>query len=149
MFMLDDWIFASDTKAQYAMESDYEDLGNGTLQIRSPLRPVAEEDFLARMHMRDVLLKRQFQCPEGTNSCSSIGAPNVCCGASSSCINTSSNGDAGSVGCCPNGKTCAGSVSCDTANGYTACSGSSNGGCCLPGFTCQGVGCESPRAKSV
>jgi len=142
MFMLENWIFASDARGQPSEPSDYTDLGNGTLQARSPLRPLAEDDFLARLHMRDVLLKRQFACPEGTRSCSSIGAPDVCCGTTATCINVDGNTDAGSVGCCPQGRACAGSVNCDTSRGYSACPGSPNGGCCLPGFQCQGIGCK-------
>ncbi|KAH7401597.1 hypothetical protein BKA66DRAFT_405692 [Pyrenochaeta sp. MPI-SDFR-AT-0127] len=119
MFMLQNWIFASDLHTRL----DFDDLGNGTCQAQSPLRPLAEEDFLSRMHIRDVLLKRQFSCPSGTNDCSSIGAPNVCCGTGTTCINVNSNSDAGSVGCCPQGQTCAGTIRCDTANGYSSCPG--------------------------
>ncbi|KAF1849864.1 uncharacterized protein K460DRAFT_350004 [Cucurbitaria berberidis CBS 394.84] len=137
MFMLDNWIFASDLDKR----SDSEDLGNGTSQARSPLRPLADEDFFSHIHIRNVLLKRQFKCPQGTNSCSSIGAPDVCCGTGSTCINVNGNTDAGSVGCCPQGQTCAGAISCDTTKGYSSCPNSSNGGCCLPGFRCQGIGC--------
>lgn len=148
MFMLDNWIFASDDQGRTPTKrSGYEDLGNGTWQAQSPLRPLAEEDFLARVHMRHVLLKRQFKCPDGTSSCTSIGAPDVCCGTGSTCINVNSNTDAGSVGCCPQGQTCAGSISCDTANGYSACPDAPNGGCCLPGFRCQGVGCKSKKSS--
>jgi hypothetical protein len=144
MFMLDDWIFASSTQ-QSSRRSDY---GNGTCQARSALRPHAYEpnDFLARMHVRDVLLNRQFKCPDGTNSCEAIGAPDVCCGIGSTCISTTGSNDAGHVGCCPEGQTCAGSVSCDAASGYTGCPGSDNGGCCLPGFSCMGIGCKSSHA---
>lgn len=142
MFMLDSWIFASDARGQSLEQPDYPNLGNGTLQVRSPLRPLAKDDFLARLHIRDVLLKRQFACPEGTSSCSSVGAPDVCCGISSTCIKVNGSTDAGSVGCCPQGRTCAGSVSCDTSMGFSACPGSPNGGCCLPGFQCQGIGCK-------
>ncbi|KAH9876299.1 hypothetical protein J1614_004178 [Plenodomus biglobosus] len=139
MFMLDSWIFASDVEDQAPGQSDNADPGNGTLQMRSPLRPLAEDDFLARLHIRDVLLKRQFACPEGTRDCSSIGAPDVCCGTTSTCINVESNTDVGSIGCCPQGQSCAGSVSCDTSQGYSSCPGSPNGGCCLPGFRCLGI----------
>lgn len=138
MFMLDNWIFASDLRRR----SDLNDLGNQTLEAQSPLRPLTEDDFLSRLHVRDVLLGRQFKCPDGTSSCASIGAPDVCCGTGSNCVNVNSNTDAGSIGCCPQGQTCAGPVRCDTANGYTSCPGSSNGGCCLPGFRCQGIGCK-------
>ncbi len=137
MFMLDNWIFASDLHSP----SDVGDLGNETDQVLSPLRPITENDFFSRIRIRDILLGRQFACPEGTASCTSIGAPDVCCFTGSTCINTNSNSDAGSIGCCPNGQTCAGPVHCDTSAGYSSCPGSSNGGCCLPGFRCQGVGC--------
>ena len=135
MFMLDNWIFD---------DSSNNELNNITARALSPLRPLAQSDWLARMHVRDVLLKRQFQCPDGTRSCEGIGAPDVCCGTGSNCITISGSSDAGDVGCCPEGQNCAGSVSCDEASGYTSCPGSSNGGCCLPGFKCQGVGCKSP-----
>ncbi|KAI0585680.1 hypothetical protein Alg130_04621 [Pyrenophora tritici-repentis] len=134
MFMLDNWIFASDTQ-----HSDV--YTNVTSQAFSPLRPLARNDWLARMHVRDVLLNRQFKCPEGTNSCSSIGAPDVCCGTNSNCITVTGDSNAGDVGCCPKGQACAGSVSCEVSKGYTSCPDAPNGGCCLPGFKCQGIGC--------
>jgi hypothetical protein len=143
MFMLDNWIFASDAQQQSSRRSEHDDFGNGTCQARSPLRPHATNDVLARMRIRDVLMNRQFKCPDGTNSCESIGAPDVCCGTGSTCISTTGSNDAGDVGCCPDGQTCAGSVSCDAASGYTSCPGSDNGGCCLPGFSCMGIGCKS------
>jgi hypothetical protein len=141
MFMLDNWIFATDAQQLSARRSETEGFGNDTCQASSALRPHARNEFLARMHIRDVLMNRQFKCPDGTSSCSSIGAPDVCCGTGSTCISTP-NGVAGDVGCCPEGQTCSGSVSCDEASGYTSCPGSSNGGCCLPGFSCMGVGCK-------
>jgi len=138
MFMLDNWVFApSESK-----RSEYEDLGNGTYQARPAIRPNAADEWLERLRIRDVLLKRQFKCPEGTLSCSSIGAPDVCCGGSSTCVNVPDS-DIGDVGCCPNGQTCSGSISCNESAGYTACPNSSNGGCCLPGFQCSGIGCKS------
>ncbi|KAF9693729.1 hypothetical protein EKO04_008537 [Ascochyta lentis] len=136
MFMLDNWIFAS----SQSKRSEYEDFGNGTYQAQPPIRPNAEDEWFERLRIRDVLLKRQFRCPEGTNSCSSIGAPDVCCGTSSTCVNVQDT-NIGSVGCCPQGQTCSGTISCNEAAGYTSCPNSSNGGCCLPGFQCSGVGC--------
>ncbi|EOA92289.1 uncharacterized protein SETTUDRAFT_85020 [Exserohilum turcica Et28A] len=144
MFMLDNWIFASDSQQQPARRWDADSWSNLTVQaVLSPLRPIAQSDWLARMHVRDVLLGRQFKCPDGTSSCEAIGAPDVCCGTGSNCIKTSGSSDAGNVGCCPKGQTCAGSASCDEASGYTSCPDAPNGGCCLPGFKCQGVGCKS------
>jgi hypothetical protein len=144
MFMLDNWIFAADMPSQSSSKrSDFDVFGNTTSQALSPLRPLAQSDWLARMHIRDILLNRQFKCPDGTTSCESIGAPDVCCGTGSICISVTGSSDAGDVGCCPNGQTCAGGVSCDEASGYTSCPGTDNGGCCLPGFKCQGIGCKS------
>ncbi|OAL47134.1 hypothetical protein IQ07DRAFT_602561 [Pyrenochaeta sp. DS3sAY3a] len=144
MFMLENWIFAADAQPDMMKRATVERERhlNGSWEAQAPLRRLAgPEDLLARWRVRDVLLQRQFACPQGTTSCASIGAPDVCCGTSDTCINVNSNTDAGSVGCCPRGQTCAGSVSCDTANGYSSCPDSPNGGCCLPGFRCQGVGC--------
>ena len=143
MFMLDNWIFAADTPSlQSSKRTDFDVFGNTTSQALSPLRPLAQSDWLARMHIRDILLHRQFKCPDGTTSCESIGAPDVCCGTSSTCVSVSGSSSAGDVGCCPQGQTCAGSVSCDEASGYTSCPDAQNGGCCLPGFKCQGIGCK-------
>lgn len=136
--MLDNWIFAEN----HTKRSDSEALGNGTCQARAPLRPHNVDDSHLRFQARNALLKRQFQCPAGTASCSSIGAPDVCCGTGLTCINVQGDSDAGSVGCCPEGQTCAGSVSCDSNNGYSACPDAPNGGCCMPGFQCSGVGCK-------
>jgi hypothetical protein len=138
MFMLDNWIFASDL----ARRSDLSQFGNSTCDAQSPLRPLAEDGFFSRMRVRAALAKRQFACPAGTSSCSSIGAPDVCCGTGSSCINVNNSPGVGSVGCCPRGSTCSGSIKCDTSNGYSSCPDAPNGGCCLPGFRCDGIGCE-------
>lgn len=142
MFMLDNWIFASDL----GRRSDY---GNNTIEAQSPLRPLAEDDFFARMRIRAALSKRQFACPAGTNSCSSIGAPDVCCGSGSTCINVNDSPGVGSVGCCPQGQRCAGSISCDTSSGYSSCPDAPNGGCCLPGFRCSGIGCKRSGKTSI
>jgi hypothetical protein len=139
MFMLDDWIFASDFQRRWA----YENTGNGTCDAQSPLRPLAAENFFSRMRARAALAKRQFACPTGTSSCSAIGAPDVCCGTGTNCITVNDSPGVGSVGCCPLGRTCAGSISCDTSNGYSSCPDAPNGGCCLPGFRCDGIGCKS------
>jgi hypothetical protein len=144
MFMLDNWIFAS----SQSKRSEYEDFGNGTYQVQPPIRPNAGDEWFERMRIRDVLLKRQFKCPDGTLSCSSIGAPDVCCGGSSTCVKVQGS-SIGDVGCCPNGQSCSGTISCNESAGYTACPNSSNGGCCLPGFQCSGIGCKSGHSKKI
>jgi len=142
MFMLDDYIFASDVEKRSGYGT-----GNETCEAQSPLRPLAEDDFFSRMRIRAALSKRQFACPAGTRSCSSIGAPDVCCGTGSACISVSDSPGIGSVGCCPQGQTCAGSIRCDTSSGYSSCPDAPNGGCCLPGFRCAGIGCTYTSLK--
>ncbi|KAI4733412.1 hypothetical protein E4T50_16033 [Aureobasidium sp. EXF-12298] len=86
------------------------------------------------------LFERAYQCPSGTNSCESIGYPNSCCATGETCISLPDN-DGATIGCCPDGASCGGQIgSCDTAAGYTNCK-NDNGGCCIPGYTCQGIGC--------
>lgn len=88
------------------------------------------------------LFKRSYTCPGGTTSCAAIGQPNSCCESGETCINVSDAAN-GPVGCCPSGETCADGVAdCDTGAGYTSCPDSSNGGCCIPGYSCQDVGCR-------
>lgn len=115
---------------------------------RAPLRlhgSVNEGQAFLSFAIRNILGKRDFQCPTGTQACTSINRPNSCCSTSDSCISIENTG-LGDVGCCPQGQTCTGSVSsCDTAAGYSSCRGSSNGGCCIPNFTCQGIGCKFLR----
>ncbi|KAK4153919.1 hypothetical protein C8A00DRAFT_43234 [Chaetomidium leptoderma] len=87
------------------------------------------------------LERRQWACPSGTNSCSSIGFPNSCCGEGETCMEVPDTG-LGPVGCCPSGATCGGGIS-GCADGNTACGSEIGGGCCIPGFVCQGVGSSS------
>ncbi|KAL5120147.1 hypothetical protein ACEQ8H_001973 [Pleosporales sp. CAS-2024a] len=151
MFLLDNWIFASDVHPRASASSVYaNDTGaassvyaNDTGAAQSPLRPLADKDWFARMRVRAALSKRQFACPAGTKSCASMGAPDVCCGTASTCIRVVDSPGVGSVGCCPLGHRCAGSIRCDTQNGYFACPNAPNGGCCLPGFQCDGIGCAA------
>lgn len=97
---------------------------------------------LLRFLPRNLFDKRAFECPSGTNSCASISRPNSCCPSSETCVIVEDTG-LGDVGCCPAGSSCSGGLSnCNTAEGYTSCPESDNGGCCIPGFTCQDVGCK-------
>ncbi len=99
-----------------------------------------------RYYSPALLFKRDFQCPGGTSSCSSINRPNSCCAAGEICVIVTDVG-LGDVGCCPHGQTCGGSVQgCNAAAGYTSCPGSSNGGCCIPNYSCKDVGCECTSA---
>jgi hypothetical protein len=90
------------------------------------------------------LSERAYQCPTGTNSCALVGYPNSCCATGETCMSLPENNGA-TIGCCPDGASCGGQVgSCDTAAGYTNCE-NENGGCCIPGYTCQGAGCKLAR----
>lgn len=87
-----------------------------------------------------VLERRAYQCPSGTTSCTSVGRPNSCCESDETCYIITDTG-LGDVGCCPNGSSCSGvEIGCGT--GYTACPDNTGGGCCSPGFVCDGLGCE-------
>ena len=83
--------------------------------------------------------KRGFNCPTDTSDCSSIARPNSCCPTGDTCQLITDTGQ-GDVGCCPNGQSCSGQVS-QCQQGYPSCPGSSGGGCCIPGYTCAGIGC--------
>lgn len=103
---------------------------------------------------RSLFAKRDFQCPSNTRNCSSIDRPNSCCAMDETCVIVQDTG-LGDVGCCPSGSgnNCGGEVSdCDTDAGYTSCPDSDNGGCCIPNYKCDGIGCkfilESNRCHS-
>ena len=87
-----------------------------------------------------VLQRRQWACPSGTRGCGIIGYPNSCCQEGETCVEVQDTG-LGPVGCCPAGATCSGGV-IGCTDGSTACASDIGGGCCIPGFVCQGVGCE-------
>lgn len=105
-------------------------------------RDTQQSPYLPKIFGRD-LFERDYKCPNGTSDCSSIGYKYSCCDTDATCILVQDTGS-GSVGCCSDGENCGGEVTgCDMAKGYTSCPGSSNGGCCIPGYACQGVGCKS------
>lgn len=141
-------ILESHDKDTNTLRSRVSSTSVGNLSIATPLlSPFAPHSdnqqpswLLPRMFGRS-LFERDFQCPSGTTSCTSIGQPDSCCQTGETCITVQDTGY-GPVGCCPSGETCANEIiGCDTAAGYTSCPGTSNGGCCIPGYTCQGVGC--------
>lgn len=99
-------------------------------------RAAGEDDLLAH-HLRG----RQFSCPPDTSACTNIEQPNYCCAAGTTCFAVDGAPASGNVGCCPEGRSCGGSVgSCGW--GATACSADVGGGCCISGFVCAEVGCE-------
>lgn len=87
------------------------------------------------------LSKRGFQCPGDTLSCTEIYQPNSCCPIGATC-QLISGSEFGDVGCCRDGETCSQQVS-GCLNGYTSCPVNLGGGCCIPGYQCVDVGCET------
>ncbi len=112
-------------QAPFSLHASHEEAYHG------PLSPRAVLHFLNG---------RGFQCPTGTVSCNSINRPNSCCPTGEACQLITDVG-LGDVGCCTQGQSCSNQVS-DCQQGYTSCPGSSGGGCCIPGYTCNGVGCK-------
>lgn len=106
--------------------------------------------FTRRAAARGALAKlegRQWACPGDTKDCADIGYPNSCCGADEKCMKIDDTG-LGSVGCCPSGSTCGGTIS-NCGQGNTACESDLGGGCCIPGYVCKGVGCMCRNFSSV
>ena len=97
---------------------------------------------------RSVLNSRGYQCPNGTAACTSLN-PNVCCAIGETCqtVQDEYNG-LGTVGCCPDGETCAGSLS-TCPSGYTSCPSNPGGGCCIPGYACYEAGCVLVSTATV
>jgi hypothetical protein len=85
-----------------------------------------------------MLQKRDYQCPSNTLPCTNIN-PNLCCAPGETCITIQDSG-LGTVGCCPQGATCSGNISC--AQGNLGCASNIGGGCCISGYVCQDVGCK-------
>ena len=136
-FYLDYWLFA-DEIANWANESLHVPFTNSF-----PLHNDNRSSILPRyLDLRRLSLfqKRDYQCPTGTNSCSSISRQDSCCAVGSTCQIIQDTG-LGDVGCCAAEEACSGSVSECGGNGYTSCPNSPNGGCCIPGYGCFDVGC--------
>lgn len=108
-------------------------------QVRTP----SVLDWLPRMPrgLSTSLSRREFQCPGDTLSCTEIDRPNSCCPIGGTC-QLISDGEFGDVGCCREGQTCSEQI-VGCLNGYTSCPTSSGGGCCIPGYECVDVGCET------
>ena len=132
---------------QSEVEESWIESGNASILATNLFPPLhlhsdGISDDSGRHWPRNLFSKRGYQCPANTNSCTSINRPNSCCGTGEQCQLVTDTGS-GDVGCCPSGATCGGSIStCNTAAGYTACPDSSNGGCCIPGYACNSIGCE-------
>ncbi|KAF1353970.1 hypothetical protein BDV97DRAFT_396768 [Delphinella strobiligena] len=158
-FFMEYWQFDCETPEAIAPDGQGDKLGksrasqsnlsfhNGsdshTCGLLPPVLPHSDKklpSYLPRIFARG-LFERDFKCPTGTSNCTSIGQPDACCATGETCVTVTDTGN-GPVGCCPAGDSCSDEVvSCNTADGYSSCPGSSNGGCCIPGYSCQGVGC--------
>ncbi|KAG8418038.1 hypothetical protein J3458_005479 [Metarhizium acridum] len=106
----------------------------------------AEDDVLRRAAEALALLERRSSCPSGMNNCAQQGSPNKCCQQGTYCTDVPDT-DVGHVACCPNGSTCGGEVG-TCPSGATSCAAALGGGCCIPGYVCQGVGCV-PSASAT
>ncbi|KAM5364032.1 hypothetical protein ACJZ2D_011711 [Fusarium nematophilum] len=132
-------------------EQDDESLAlNGTERFFRPaFAPHSEEardGVLRRAAEALALLQRRSSCPEGMNSCSDIDSDVKCCQEGTYCVDV---GDAvaGGVACCPDGASCGGGVgSCPSD--ATSCSEELGGGCCIPGYVCEGLGCKCTKRFS-
>ena len=146
-FFFDYWLFApseelSETSGQ--VRSGHDNVSSpGILMPPFPLH--IDRGLSAPLlpgHLRSTLFGRSFserqgtQCPNGTSACTSIDEPGSCCATGETCqlVDESEYG-LGNVGCCPDGTTCAGTLT-DCPSGYTSCPSYPGGGCCIPGYAC-------------
>lgn len=141
--------FNSSTEDTEELE-EWNGRGNSSVHFPQPPFPVhmmsrarREPTSLPRiarfLHMGPQPFKRDYSCPAGTSNCASIDRPNSCCPAGETCQIVQGNA-LGDVGCCADGQTCSGSVS-QCQDGYTDCPNNPGGGCCIPGYRCDNVGC--------
>jgi hypothetical protein len=101
-------------------------------------------DDLFRFFQRSEIVARDFSCPTNSTPCASLNRTDICCGSGETCYIGDDLG-CGTIGCCPANQTCSGPVQCcNTAAGYSNCSdvAGSNGGCCIPNFSCYSTGCK-------
>lgn len=153
MFFLDYWEFEDSNsednicpinRSDYTpgANESYSNILQPPVLLHSSSKPESRHALFARYNL---FAKRDFQCPINYSNCSSANAPSLCCPNGQTCINIQNNG-AGTVGCCPANANCGSTPQvggCASNQGYNSCSGVSNGGCCIPGFTCYGTGCKS------
>lgn len=106
-----------------------------------------EDNVLRRAAEALALLERRSSCPAGMSSCAQQGSPNKCCQQGTYCTDVPDT-DVGHVACCPNSSTCGGGVG-TCPSGATSCAAELGGGCCIPGYVCQGVGCKSSSVRPL
>ncbi|KAK7427890.1 hypothetical protein QQZ08_005663 [Neonectria magnoliae] len=106
----------------------------------------AEYNVLRRAAEALALLHRREACPSGFNSCSDIEASNKCCQDGTYCVAVEDS-SVGGVACCPEQASCGGGVGACPSDA-TSCSEELGGGCCIPGYVCEGLGCV-PSASAT
>ncbi|KAH7149421.1 hypothetical protein B0J13DRAFT_551459 [Dactylonectria estremocensis] len=106
----------------------------------------AESAYLRRAAARALLLHRREACPAGTSSCADIGSSDKCCQEGTYCVSVEDS-SVGNIACCPDAASCGGGVGA-CPSGATSCSEDLGGGCCIPGYVCEGAGCV-PSASAT
>ena len=117
--------------------------------LHRPHETIAESRLSEFVHLPRALfalMKRDFQCPAGTDVCTGIDRPNSCCPSGLACQSITDSGS-GDVGCCAEGGTCGGVAKC--GDDQQSCPASQGGGCCVAGYSCAGVGCEAASTATV
>lgn len=137
-FLLDYWqwdvVEGEDSLGSFGVETKQQPNRSLTVNLLPALMPHIENSGRRWGLLGRSIFARNFQCPAGTKSCSSIDS-SLCCDESDSCVQTREG-----PGCCPSGATCGDDVAeCDTDAGYSSCP--EGGGCCLPGAKCLDTGC--------
>ena len=139
------WNGMDDTRSHAPVRDEHYSNVSGSPFLLPAIAPHSNYDTSDAYLFRRNIFERNFQCPSGTKSCSSIGHDYLCCNLDETCVETSKG-----VGCCPAGSSCGDDVAgCDTAAGYTSCPNSPNGGCCVPNAVCEGVGCVFRGTQTV
>lgn len=138
-FMMDYWHFDEDQSHEICAYGNATTLSNLSAPLKRHGRSGKARPILPRFLGSQILDKRAFECPADSYACTSIGRPDSCCGEGSTCQIVPDNG-LGDVGCCAGNQVCGGTVS-TCPDQYTSCPQNPGGGCCLPGYACQGVGC--------
>lgn len=136
----------ANSSAELPLRPPFALLSGPEFEDDGPSPPNTRDLFRRAASALSFLEKRQWACPSGTSSCADIGYPNSCCGTTETCMEVPDTG-LGPVGCCPSGSKCGGGIS-QCVYGSLACGSEIGGGCCIPGFVCQGVGCKSSHLTS-
>lgn len=119
---------------------DQDDASNYTYSpAYAPHSDETEHSVLRRAAEVLALLQRRQSCPTNMKSCFGVGSGVKCCQEGTYCVYV---GDVspGGIACCPDGASCGGGVG-ECPDGSTSCSADSGGGCCIPGYVCEGLGC--------